>query len=73
MTTIPAPKIIISHEIKRTLESQKRPLLWLSNESGIYYKTLHDRLSRDGFKGVYDFLRIAKLLNIDLNELRDRI
>jgi hypothetical protein len=63
----------ISNEIKHTLKRQRKPLTWLSNNSGIHYKTLWDRLNRDGFDGVYDFLTVAKLLNIDLNELRDRI
>jgi hypothetical protein len=63
----------ISHEIKRTLESQKRSVAWLARETDEYYKTMHDKLKFDRFTDVYLLFKVSKLLNIDLNELRDRL
>jgi|HigsolmetaAR206D_1030411.scaffolds.fasta_scaffold00003_38 lambda repressor-like predicted transcriptional regulator len=58
--------------IKHLLHSQGRTLTWLARQTGINYKSLHDKVTYDRFK-AYDLLLVAKVLDIDLNELKKYI
>jgi lambda repressor-like predicted transcriptional regulator len=56
--------------INEELKKQERGVTWLSDKTGIKYKTLYDKLDRNTIKGE-ELLRIAKVLNIDLNKLKE--
>jgi len=46
--------------------------LWVAEQVNINYKTFVDKLKRDTFDGK-ELIRLAKLLNINLEELKDKI
>jgi lambda repressor-like predicted transcriptional regulator len=60
----------LSEIINQELENQERGIPWLSDKTGIKYKTLYDKLKNNTVKGE-ELLRIAKVLNIDLNKLKE--
>lgn len=57
--------------IASVIERQGRTKTWVSDKSGINYKTFVDKLNRDSITGK-ELLRIAKVLNINLEELKNR-
>jgi hypothetical protein len=65
-------KIVLNELILDIIERQYITKTWLSDRVGLNNKTLNDKLNNDRLK-AYDLLKMAKVLNIDLNELRDRI
>ncbi len=62
----------LSEFINQELENQERGISWLSDKTGIKYKTLYDKLKNNTIKGV-DLLKIAKVLNLDLNKLKEEL
>ncbi|MFA1510009.1 hypothetical protein ACDN41_12335 [Priestia aryabhattai] len=62
----------INEYIQEKIADQGRTKVWVSDRSGIKYKSLITKLRTDCFT-AYDLLRISKILHIDLNELRDKL
>jgi len=58
--------------ISSVIEQQGRTKVWVSEQIDMNYKTFVDKLTRDTIKGV-ELLRIAKVLNIDLEKLKKEI
>lgn len=58
--------------ISNIIDQQGRTKVWVAEQSGINYKTFVDKLTRDTLKGI-DLLRVAKVLNINLEELKEKI
>jgi lambda repressor-like predicted transcriptional regulator len=58
--------------IENILRSQGKTLVWLSRQTGINYKSLHDKINYDRFK-AYDLIKVAKALEIDLNKLKELV
>lgn len=63
----------INEIIINKLKSQHMQKKRLGITVGIHHKTIYDKLNFDRFDSAYDLLKIAKVLRIDLNELRDKI
>jgi hypothetical protein len=61
------PKIVTEKIAK---EGRKKN--WVAEQAKIKYKTFIDKMTFDRFEAFYMALRLAKVLNIDLNELRDQ-
>jgi hypothetical protein len=59
--------------ITKVINDQGRRRVWVAEQADINYKTLVDRLINNRFEQVEDFLRIANVLGIDLNELKDKV
>lgn len=62
----------IGRHISHILESQGRSKIWMSEQIGINYKTFVDRLKNDRLT-AYDLLRIGRVLNIRLDEVKNQI
>lgn len=62
----------IGEHIAHILEQQGRSKIWMSEQIGINYKTFVDRLKNDRLT-AYDLLRIGKVLNVDLNEMKTKL
>ncbi len=62
----------LGEHISNIIEQQGRTKVWVAEQSGINYKTFVDKLTRDTITGK-ELLRIAKLLNINLEELKKEI
>lgn len=62
----------IGEHIARILKQQGRSKIWMSEQIGINYKTFVDRLKNDRLT-AYDLLVIGKVLNVDLNEVKNQI
>jgi len=58
--------------ISSIMEQQGRTKVWVAEQIGMKYKTFFDKLTRNTIKGD-ELLRIAKVLNIDLEKLKDKI
>lgn len=58
--------------ITNVIEDQGRTKIWVAEQSEINYKTFVDKLTRDSFTGK-ELLKIAKVLNINLEELKNQI
>jgi len=58
--------------ISNIIEQQGRTKTWVADQSGINYKTFVDKLTRDTITGK-ELLRVAKVLNINLEELKNQI
>lgn len=61
----------LGEHIANIIEQQGRTKVWVAEQSEINYKTFVDKLSRDSFTGK-ELLRIAKVLGIDLEELKNQ-
>jgi hypothetical protein len=57
--------------IEQLLEKQGRTKQWTANQLNMNYKTFFYRLKNDSLH-AHDLLVIAKLLGIDLNELKEQ-
>lgn len=62
----------ISKLLENTLKNQGRSKIWLSEVTGINYKTLTGKFKRDSFEGL-ELIKISKVLGIDLNELKEEV
>lgn len=62
----------LGEHISNIIEQQGRTKVWVAEQSGINYKTFVDKLTRDTLKGI-DLLKVAKVLNIDLEKLKEEI
>lgn len=62
----------LSEYIAKIIEDQGRNKNWVADQSGIKYKTFIDKLANNRFTGE-ELIQIAKVLNIDLNELKEII
>lgn len=60
----------LSEYISQVIESQGRTKVWVAEQSDINYKTFVDKLSRNTITGE-ELLKIARVLNIDLNKLKE--
>jgi len=58
--------------IANVIEEQGRTKTWVAEKSGIKYKTFVDKLINNRFSGE-ELLRIAKVLNINLEELKGEV
>ena len=58
--------------IEDIIEKQGRTKTWVADQSDINYKTFIDKLTRDSFTGK-ELLRIANVLNINLEDLKELI
>jgi hypothetical protein len=59
----------LAEYISQVIEQQGRTKTWVAEKSEINYKTFIDKLTRNTITGE-ELLRIAKVLNIDLEELK---
>lgn len=57
--------------ITELIKSQGREKIWVAAQTKVRYRTLLYRLERDGLLAK-DLLKISKLINIDLNELKEK-
>jgi len=62
----------LGERIANVIEQQGRTKTWVAEQSGIKYKTFVDKIMRNSFSGE-DLLRVAKVLNINLEELKGEI
>jgi lambda repressor-like predicted transcriptional regulator len=62
----------LAEHITNVIEQQGRTKVWVAEKAEINYKTFVDKLTRNTLKGE-DLLKIAKILNIDLNELKNKV
>jgi hypothetical protein len=62
----------ICEYIEEIIEEQGRRKDWVAERSGIKYKTFLDKLDKDTFT-AYELVNIGKLLDIDLNKLKEGI
>lgn len=60
----------LAEYIAQVIESQGRTKVWVAEQSDINYKTFVDKLKRNTFYGE-ELLRISKVLEIDLNRLKE--
>jgi len=58
--------------ISSIIEQQGRTKVWVAEQIDMKYKTFFDKLTRNTIKGD-ELLKIAKVLNIDLEELKKKI
>ena len=54
------------------LKDQGRSQVWLADKLGVHEKTFSNKLRRNSITGD-ELLKIAKLLNIDLEKLKNEI
>lgn len=62
----------IGKHIQKVLDEQGRSQIWLADKLGIHDKTFSGKLKRNSITGE-ELLRVAKLLNIDLEELKEEV
>ena len=62
----------IGEYIQKVLDEQGRSQVWLADKIGIHDKTFSGKLKRNSISGE-ELLRIAKVLNINLEELKGEI
>lgn len=60
----------LSEYIIQVISNQGRTKVWVAEQSNINYKTFVDKLTRNTITGE-ELLRVAKVLNIDLNKLKE--
>lgn len=65
-------KMNLGQYIADIIEQQGRTKVWVAEQINMNYKTFVDKITRDTLKGI-ELLRIAKVLNIDLEELKEKI
>jgi len=65
-------KMDLGEYIANVIEEQGRTKTWVAEKSGIKYKTFVDKLINNRFSGE-ELLRIAKVLNINLEELKGEV
>lgn len=59
----------LNEHITKIIEEQGRTKVWVADKADINYKTFIDKLTRNSITGE-ELLRIAKVLNIDLEKLK---
>ena len=62
----------IAEKVEKIIKEKGITKKWLAQKCNIKYKTFMDRLYRDRFT-AYDIVVIGKVLDVDLNELKDEI
>lgn len=62
----------ISKHIEEVMENQGRSLIWVTQQINEEYKPFWYRLKNDRLTS-YDLLKVSKILNIDLNKLKEEI
>jgi len=62
----------LGEHIANVIEQQGRTKTWVADQSNIKYKTFVDKIMRNSFTGE-ELLRVAKVLNINLEELKEEI
>jgi hypothetical protein len=60
----------VAEYIANIIEQQGRTKTWVAEQSDIKYKTFVDKLTFNRFTAE-ELLRIGKVLNIDLNKLKE--
>lgn len=58
--------------IEQIRQDNGQTKVWIADKADINYKTFVDKMKRDTFTG-YELLKIAKVLNINLEELKKEI
>lgn len=64
--------INLGEYITQVIEQQGRTKVWVAEKSDINYKTFVDKLTRDTITGK-ELLRVSKVLNINLEELKSKV
>lgn len=59
----------LAEYITEVIEQQGRTKIWVAEQSEIKYQTFVEKLKRNSITGE-ELLRIGKVLNVDLNELK---
>ena len=62
----------IAEYILEVLQSQERPKTWLAEKIDISKQTIRYKFNNNSFTAE-DLIKIAKVLNINLEELKDKI
>ncbi|TPF17994.1 hypothetical protein [Priestia megaterium] len=62
----------INDYILEKIADQGRKKTWISDKTGINYKSLITKLRTDCFT-AYDLMEVSKVLHIDLNEMRNTL
>ena len=62
----------LGEHISTIIEQQGRTKVWVAEKSDINYKTFVDKLTRDTITGK-ELLRIAKVLGINLEDLKEKV
>jgi hypothetical protein len=60
----------VAEYIAKVIEEQGRTKTWIAEQSDIKYKTFVDKLTYNRFTAE-ELIIIAKVLNIDLNKLKE--
>lgn len=58
--------------IEKSLDEQGITKAWLSEQLGINYKTFTGKFKRNSFEAL-ELIKIGKILNIDLNKIKEEI
>lgn len=62
----------IANVISETIEEQRHDIKWVAEKVNVPYTTFLYKLKNDNFLAA-ELLKIGKLLNIDLEELKNKI
>jgi hypothetical protein len=62
----------LSNYIAEVIKDKGHTKTWVAEKSDINYKTFVDKLTRDTITGK-ELLRIARVLGIDLNGLKEKV
>ncbi|WP_310877086.1 hypothetical protein [Priestia megaterium] len=62
----------INEFVNKKMKDQQRNMSWLADKLDVSYPTLYSRFKADNLQS-YDLVKAAKVLNFDLNELKDLI
>jgi len=62
----------IAEYIDKIRESQGRTKAWVAKQLDMNYKTFVDKISNNTFRAD-ELIEIAKILNIDLNKLKEEL
>lgn len=58
--------------IEQIRQNNGHTKVWISEQADMNYKTFVDKMKRDTFTG-YELLKLAKVLNINLEELKKEV
>ena len=62
----------LSDKISEIIENQGRSRSWVAERADIKYRTFLDKLERNSFSGE-ELLKLGRVLNIDLNKMKEEI
>jgi len=62
----------LGQHISNIIKQKGHTKTWVADKADINYKTFVDKMKRDTFN-AYELLKLAKVLNINLEELKKEI